>query len=206
MGKAWSSVRRYARNFNAENRAQKAIEKREKQKVVAPRHQSTQNLLKNFSEEHPEYLNEQQRKNEKLLHNLKDLKVDSFGPPPEIRYTRPFPASRENPTTPEYGVQEPKIIPVGKVSIKQAIEIITNHRVSPTEHSSKTIAKQYKLQEPIVEQVLRHFQTLNMHIPKEVFQQDKTLLGKLKTLPLKKKVEELPKDSFYPLPSGKKSE
>ncbi len=48
------------------------------------------------------------------------------------------------------------------------------HQASPNEHTADTIAKEYSLQQSHVKDILKYFQPLDVHIPKNMQKVEKT--------------------------------
>ncbi|XP_006865925.1 PREDICTED: NADH dehydrogenase [ubiquinone] 1 alpha subcomplex assembly factor 4 [Chrysochloris asiatica] len=78
-----ASVARAIRNFNLENRAEREISKMKPS--LAPKHPSTQNLLREEMSRHPEIKGKIARKDDKLLSLLKSVYVDSKDPVPSMQ-------------------------------------------------------------------------------------------------------------------------
>lgn len=62
----------------------------------------------------------------------------------------------------ELGYKEPKRVPYGKVTLKNAIKFITNHQLNPEEYRVEKIAEEYKLPEEAVSECFVRF-FLNMN-------------------------------------------
>lgn len=50
----------------------------------------------------------------------------------------------------ELGYKEPSKVPLGKITLKNAIKFITNHQVDPKKYNSTQIAEEYLLPEETV--------------------------------------------------------
>ncbi|KAK7491521.1 hypothetical protein BaRGS_00017160 [Batillaria attramentaria] len=186
MGKVFSKAVRPVKNFNVENRAQRVL-KSEKPRP-APRHPSTAAAFDNLAQEHPEIVDEQKKKHRKLDEYLKNIRVDSTGENPEIvaKSARHMPENRSKNTPSDYGFMEPDIIPDGRASLRQALDFISQHHLNPQEYPADKIASQYKLSVSEVQNILQHFQTLHMHIPKEMLQKNPKLLSSLDSDPVQR--------------------
>ncbi|ESO87297.1 hypothetical protein LOTGIDRAFT_97242, partial [Lottia gigantea] len=163
MGILWSKTSKGLKNVNAYHRAHKVVNQ-EKPKI-APRHPRTKKLLEEFATENPQILNDQQVKNVGLLEKLKDVKVDSYGPPAEIKSARKLPETRSALKDYEYGIREPDKIPEGKVTLRLVHKMLIAYQVSPDEQTISKLSKEYKLDEKTLQQVLVHFKAMNLHIP-----------------------------------------
>lgn len=64
--------------------------------------------------------------------------------------SRPLPLDRGAVQEFELGYKEPSRVPYGKVTLKSAMQFITNHRHNPVEYSVERIAEQYSLPEETV--------------------------------------------------------
>ncbi|XP_076466422.1 NADH dehydrogenase [ubiquinone] 1 alpha subcomplex assembly factor 4-like [Babylonia areolata] len=181
MGRVASKAARPVKNFNVENRARKLLDSDKPR--PAPRHPSTAAALDSFAEEHPEFYEEQKKKNKKLDDFLKNVKVDSVGDNPEIRSLRSMPEDRRKNTPAEYGFPDPEQIPEGRASLRQMLEFISMHHLNPRQNSAEKIALDYKLDVTQVRSVLKYFQTLNLHIPKEMLKKNPKLLSSFDSTP-----------------------
>ncbi|XP_067676640.1 NADH dehydrogenase [ubiquinone] 1 alpha subcomplex assembly factor 4-like [Haliotis asinina] len=177
MGRAVSKMSRPLKNFNVENRAHRALDKQTDQPKMAPRYPSSAQLLDKFADDHPEYLTAQKTKYGKLVDNMRKLQLDSHGPPPEIKSKpRSMPERRDKLEDPEFGFLEPERIPEGRTSIRHAMQFITEHQTAPQNYTSSHIAREYKLDEAHVQQILKYFQTFHMHLPKSLLDKHPRLL------------------------------
>lgn len=163
MGKVFSSfVKRPIQNWNVESRAQRIISQEKPQ--PAPRHKSTEKIIQEFTQEHPELLDIQSEKDEKLLARLIGANVI----PEKIQFTstpRPLPENRKPVDDMEYGYFEPEVIPVGRCSLRQALEFISQHDRHSQDYTTDLIAKDFKLDKVVVSSVLKHFHMLLLQLP-----------------------------------------
>ena len=65
----------------------------------------------------------------------------------------------------EYGYKEPEKIPEGRISIKQAMEMLNRYSADPKVHSAQVLAKDYKLKPVHVQSIVKHFQALLLQMP-----------------------------------------
>ena len=70
-------------------------------------------------------------------------------------------------------------VPEGRASLRQALEFISQHQLNPKQNSAQKIAMDYKLDATKVQHVLKHFQMLHLHIPKEMTEKNPKLLTSL---------------------------
>lgn len=183
MGKIVSKVVRPVKNFNVDNRAQRVLQSEKPR--PSPRHPSTAQGYDSMAQEHPDLLGEQKKKHRKLDEHLRNIRVDSFGENPEIvsKSQRQLPVDRRKNIPSDYGFTEPDIIPDGRASLRQALDFISQHHLNPQDYPAEKIAVQYKLNSPEVQNILRYFQTLQMHIPKEMLDKNPELLSSLDASP-----------------------
>lgn len=178
MGGVRSILTKPFKNYNFESRVHKELERRSDKPKVAPRHksinkgQTVQNI--NLPDE------EIGKKDEALDKMLQSVWVDSKGPPPPNPKDRPLPEEITVKPFPEYGIAEPKNIPPGKLSIRQALDMISKYQSNPKTFNSAYLANEYKLELHATQQILRHFQTFHMHIPKKMEERFPHLLDTLK--------------------------
>ncbi|CAH1799140.1 unnamed protein product [Owenia fusiformis] len=183
MGNTLRYVARPFRNWNIENRAIKQVEKTEKgtTKKPAPKHQTTEALLKNLQSSSPEFLEEQMRQDSDLLERLKQVKVESTGENPELKAKpRPLPENRTFVDDPEFGYLEPAIVPKGKTTIQKALVFISQHQEDPETHTASKIAEEQQLDIAEVERVLKYFQTYHLFTPPAKGEPPQTILDKIK--------------------------
>ncbi|XP_014788968.1 uncharacterized protein LOC106882715 isoform X1 [Octopus bimaculoides] len=120
-------------------------------------------------------------KDELLHERLKVVRVESIGPA-----NKPFknPKLPDRSTTlpePKYGVVEPAHVPPGRVTISQALNLISQHQTNPKLYSTSHIASEYKLELHNAQQILKYFQVFHMHIPKKMEEKFPHLLTVLKS-------------------------
>ncbi|KAK3597313.1 hypothetical protein CHS0354_010948 [Potamilus streckersoni] len=156
------------KDFNIENRLQREIDRQQQIPKVAPRHKSTEQAYEQLATEHPEIMQELNKKNEKLLDNLKQLRVTSHGPPPELKSKGKLPQYMRHQKSPEFGFYEPEKIPEGRVTLRSALDFITQHSIDPSSVTVETIAKQYKIDRIQVQNVLTYFLTFRIHISEDL--------------------------------------
>jgi len=165
MGKILSSLSRPLRNYNIENRAIKQISK--PKPTPAPRHPSTVKHLeatraapssKEFVKIPPEH-----------LERLKKVYVTSEDPVVHASDSesekKKRPKSKEYLEEPEYGYMEPEVIPKGKLSMRQAVELITRHQSEPERWNADLIAKEYRLDLGITQKVLFYYRAYELWLP-----------------------------------------
>lgn len=66
----------------------------------------------------------------------------------------------------DYGHKEPEHVTPGKVTLKQAIQFISDHQTDPKTHSLPKLVEQYKLKDEDMFNVLQYFSAFKLHVPK----------------------------------------
>jgi NADH dehydrogenase [ubiquinone] 1 alpha subcomplex assembly factor 4 len=172
MGRVWSTyVKRPAKNWNIENRAQRHIEKQDRPSV-APRHPTTTDIIDQFVREHPEIREEITKKDQQLADMLKGMVVNpnKFGEivsKPSQPSHRPLPEDRKKPPDTEFGYLEPEVIRPGRCTVRQALDFIGEHFKDPASAgSAESIAQKYNLDVSRVRHVLKYFHVFNVQMPK----------------------------------------
>ncbi|XP_008575947.1 PREDICTED: NADH dehydrogenase [ubiquinone] 1 alpha subcomplex assembly factor 4 [Galeopterus variegatus] len=156
-------VIRAIRNFNLENRAQREISKMKPS--PAPRHPSSEILLR---EEMSQIKGEIARKDDKLLTLLKDVYVDSRDPVSTVQVK-----DAEIPQEPKefrlpkdhcFDMMNIKNIPKGKISIVEALTLLSNHKLYPERWTAEKIAEEYQLDQKDVNSLLKYFVTFEVKV------------------------------------------
>lgn len=70
-----------------------------------------------------------------------------FSSKPDSNPSRPLPLDRKHVEEFEYGTKEPANVPIGKVTLRMALEFLTKHQNDPKEFTVKKIADDYSLSE-----------------------------------------------------------
>ncbi|CAD5112038.1 DgyrCDS1287 [Dimorphilus gyrociliatus] len=159
-------TRRSVKNWNVENRAHKVIEKHKDKPIAAPRHQSSKENNR-LAEIDQEFTKSSIEKNENLHQMLHGLVVEPEKMP-EITAAKPgLPQDRRRHTDPEFGFIAPVKVREGKCTLKQAVQFISLHSTDPVKHSAESIAKEYKLDENVVRNILLYFRALDLYVPED---------------------------------------
>ncbi|XP_063606993.1 NADH dehydrogenase [ubiquinone] 1 alpha subcomplex assembly factor 4-like isoform X1 [Penaeus indicus] len=175
MGKVMSALGRRAtkpiRDFNIESRAHREITK--EKRPVAPRHESTRLIIEESIRNQPEEVKKSlEQRDDILLNRLKQIYVTSEDPMPTKEIPdnpeRSLPSDRSYVADPEYGFYEPKAVPYGKITLRNALHAIGMHQQDPEQWTAKKIAYEYKIDEGLTEKVLRHFRTFVLIVPDDV--------------------------------------
>lgn len=178
MGGARSVLTKPFKNFNIESRVHRELERHSEKPKVAPRHKTSQGRRLQDIDLSDE--DEITKKDELLLDMLKSVRIDSTGPPPPNPKERPLPEEISTKPLPEYGIVEPKHIQPGKLTIRQALDMISKYQSDPRTFNSAHLAKEYNLELYDTQQILKHFQTFHMHIPKKMEERFPHLMDTLK--------------------------
>ncbi|XP_017769493.1 PREDICTED: protein NDUFAF4 homolog isoform X2 [Nicrophorus vespilloides] len=147
MGKALSTIRNPLRNFNLEGRAHAAVSKNKP--TAAPKHKADQMNYEQILHDHPDIVEESRKKHHVLDKHLKDIYVISNDAEviKEQDPNKPLPTDRKPVEDFEYGVKQPTIVPHGKITLKQALEFISQHQNNPAVWTSSKISDDYLLSE-----------------------------------------------------------
>uniref|UniRef100_A0A1A9ZPN9 NADH dehydrogenase [ubiquinone] 1 alpha subcomplex assembly factor 4 n=1 Tax=Glossina pallidipes TaxID=7398 RepID=A0A1A9ZPN9_GLOPL len=135
MGQIASRVVRKINRFNVENRAHRFLER--DNPAPAPKYESNLRDMERTMELDPTFLEKLTKKDLELDQRLKNVYVTS---------------------------NEPKKVTVGRCTLKQALEFITNHQSDPEKWTAQKIADDYKMKPKLVEHILHHFKTYNVFI------------------------------------------
>ncbi|XP_031783576.1 protein NDUFAF4 homolog [Nasonia vitripennis] len=160
MGKTASRMTRPLKNWNIENRAHKVISK--EKPTVAPTYSSTQKQIDLVNQLDPEYKDRSQKKDPGLDDNLRQVfvrtnstevqEIDSRSNP-----NRPLPKEKTLQEGFEFGFYESTVVKDGKVSLRQAMEFINNHKKNPEKYTAEAIAKEFKLDSKLTANILEFY-------------------------------------------------
>ncbi|CAG2103070.1 unnamed protein product [Medioppia subpectinata] len=161
-------VKRPLQRFNVDNRAEKAIDKQKAIPRMAPRHERTDQLFKQITQNNPQFRQELNEKREDLLKRLQTVKVvseervwteEEVKEMEEIkeRVRSRLPHSHEGTDIPMHAYVEPHHVPIGRISLIRALDFIGKHAQSPDHFDAHTIAAQHRLDEEEVKNVLKYF-------------------------------------------------
>jgi len=178
-----SLVKRPIQRYNVEHRAQKVISKIENPKepaMRAPMYQTDRQILDQIRKSNPELGTEMKSKNDVLHTHLRDVYVTSKDPagidPPEeskrqIHPDRPLPLNRDsNPEAFIPGmlrIDNRKKAPRGKVTLEQAMTLLTDHAMKPEVNTAQSLADTYRLNPETLENTLKYFKLFKVHVPEE---------------------------------------
>ncbi|KAK4310036.1 hypothetical protein Pmani_018369 [Petrolisthes manimaculis] len=136
------------KDYNLEQRAFKEISK--EKRPVAPRHESTTALIDEMVHaQSAETKRKLEVKDDLLLERLRDVYVTSQDvmPKQQIKSSpnRPLPADRTMHVDPEYGYFEPRNVPYGKITLKDAVQVISKHQENPDMWTPQRLSREYRL-------------------------------------------------------------
>ncbi|XP_023228512.1 protein NDUFAF4 homolog [Centruroides sculpturatus] len=86
-----------------------------------------------------------------------------------------LPQNRSYVKSSEYGVFEATSVPQGKISLRQVIEFLNKHQTDPNLWNAKLIAKEYKLDLTMTEQILKHFSLYSVAFPDKKYKPSRFL-------------------------------
>ncbi|OXB59171.1 hypothetical protein ASZ78_009257 [Callipepla squamata] len=159
---------RVFRTFNVENRARREISK--EKPTPAPRHPTSR--LDALSD-HPEIKEQISRKDDRLLALLKDVYVESRDPPGRVKDggDEHLPRKHEEKRLTKLGQMKEldvKKVPVGRISIVEALMLLNNHKLHPQIWTAEKIAAEYSLELKEVHSLLEFFIPFSLQeFPKE---------------------------------------
>ncbi|XP_077159940.1 NADH dehydrogenase [ubiquinone] 1 alpha subcomplex assembly factor 4 [Paroedura picta] len=147
-------VTRALRNFNLENRAFREIGKAKP--LAAPRHPAA------ATPDYTDLTQEEIKKKDEDLHALlKEVYVVSRDPPPIVTDSEgSFPPNKKERRLAkigQLGQLDVKTIPKGKISVIEALTLLSNHHRSPDEWTAEKIANEYSLELKDVTALLAYF-------------------------------------------------
>jgi len=184
-----SLIKRPAQRYNIEHRASKVISKIEDPNspaMRAPMFQTDKDILENVRRSNPELGSEMKRKDEALHSNLKDVYVtsqDPSGVPPDQMAWKEADPNRPLPLDRRAGKAEafvPGLLRVdkrgssrGKVTIEEAMVLLTDHATKPDIHTVEALSNKYRLNPETLEEVVKHFKLFKVSVPVDKEEQQK---------------------------------
>ncbi|RWS22540.1 hypothetical protein B4U80_08220, partial [Leptotrombidium deliense] len=148
-------IKRPMQAFNVERRTEKLLDSQVKR--VAPRHPHTQEKFDSIAKANPDIKKELEEKREDLLTRLKTIKITSDEKSEEETDKSKLPKQRSPPEELIYGIKEPENIPVGKLSLRQIIDILSVSHNNPAEFTIENASKHYKVDEEKLKSMLSYF-------------------------------------------------
>jgi len=190
MGKSASKLRsvvRPVKNFNVEDRAFKQISK--EKTGAAPPHPSMEKIMEEIRND-PELLN-RGKLSEDERNKLSQVYLKSQGDNWVIRTKQNLPSARVTPVDNVYGVEEPAIIPKGRITLRQTLELMEKYQQDKEKNTPEVLAKEYNLEIPVTINVLTKFRPFQVYVqPKP---EEKAGVEKLKQIMAKPFVFDKPR-------------
>lgn len=115
---------------------------------------------------YPNLAEDLSRKDESLDDRLKQVFVTRTDiQPPQIETTdKSLPLDRHTEDF-EFGFKEPERVTIGRCTLRQTLQFLTDHQINPDLWNASKIAEEYKLKEAVVVDILTHFRSFQLHIP-----------------------------------------
>ena len=88
---------------------------------------------------------------------------------------RDLPLNRTAVPETEFGFTEPAKVRPGKVTLKQAMEIMSFHQEDPATYGPALLAEMYHCREADMDALLRHFRLFTLYLPKTKKSDEKTM-------------------------------
>ncbi|XP_073445631.1 NADH dehydrogenase [ubiquinone] 1 alpha subcomplex assembly factor 4 [Dendrobates tinctorius] len=155
------------KNFNVESRAHRLLAK--DKPSVAPTHPGTKEAAQAAMSNHPDFQDKIYKKDDQLLSRLKDVYVDSTDPSPQVKAEVPLP-KQDDLRLPKHTMRNETFgisldnIPKGKISIVEALTILSNHKNSPKTWTAEKIAGDYNLDIKDTKAMLNSFTPFDVKI------------------------------------------
>lgn len=197
MGLVVAKIKKPLRRFNIDNRARAVISK--EKPTPAPRYAANERQLKLAQKLNPNFLENHYKKDLKLDEHLKNVYLTSTDPQvtsDQSTSNRPLPQSRHS-TDFEFGFYIPDRAPVGKCTLKQIFDIVTQHREDSTKYNVNYLAAEYRLDEEKLKKLLHYYKLYHLvYAPKkkdreEEMREQLKILAKLDIYPWSKKKKEI---------------
>ncbi|KAM7135528.1 NADH dehydrogenase [ubiquinone] 1 alpha subcomplex assembly factor 4 isoform 1-T1 [Molossus nigricans] len=120
-----------------------------------------------FTFRHPDVKGDIFRKDDKLLSLLRNVYVDSKDPVSSVQVkdtgTPQEPKESRLPKGHHFNINIENI-PIGKISIVEALTLLNNHKLNPDTWTAQKIAEEYYLEQKDVNSLLRYFETFEVKI------------------------------------------
>ena len=157
----------------AEAQADESILGAAHQRCVFPVTTFPQLTLPNIFLDHPELMQNVNVTPPQQLENLKQVRVrvDVIPADDNVKIeseesrdkARKLPVDRVKPLLYLTGVNDPKKVPIGKVSLREAIDMVRGHALDPETFNVKDLAEFHEMQEEDVYHVLDRFKTFEVY-------------------------------------------
>lgn len=168
-------LKRPMQRFNVDHRAEKVIKKIEDPLATpmrAPMYKTDADLLEEIRKTKPEVADSAVKKDDELHDRLRSVFVTSKDPEivehSETSDDRPLPRDR-NPYSYDFvpgHKRSEKTVPRGKVTLEQAVDLITKHKETEGTYDNHAAADQYRINPTVAENTMKYFQIFGMIEPK----------------------------------------
>lgn len=171
-------VKRPMQRFNVDHRAAKVIAKIEDPRAPAmraPMYQSDKELLEAVRASNPTLAEAMQKKDSDFDDRLKDVYVTSTDPPEDSsqqqrsRDRRPLPMDCSQHSYDFIPGSLRKVAgqraPLGRVSLDEAVDLLTRHAERPDFHTASTLSDQFKVDTELTAAVLKYVRIYKMMKP-----------------------------------------
>jgi NADH dehydrogenase [ubiquinone] 1 alpha subcomplex assembly factor 4 len=101
------------------------------------------------------------------LDHLSKVYIKSEGDNPVINSSRRLPQDRKSPLDFEFGYEEPKMIPKGKTTMRNVLEILSKHQTEPNVETIEKLAKDYNMDLVDVANIVQYFKPFEVIMPKK---------------------------------------
>jgi len=168
MGSALRRMQRAYRpvqNFNVEERAFKEISR--DKPTPAPVHPGKMKGIMDEIKRDPDLLTKG-KLDPKTLENMSKVFLTSHGDNPVVKsIKKDLPTDRRGHEEYPYGMDESVVVPPGKASMRQLLDLLSNHQSKPRDFTADKLAAEYKLDIVDVRNVLEYFKPFQLHVPKK---------------------------------------
>ena len=164
--------------YNAESRAMKLLDKiqnSDKPLITSPKHPPTEKFLEELIQKHPEIMESVKKTPKEIIEGVNKIKIKATIVPSDFNVkeesdesrfiAKLLPERRRKMHLSEMGVKDPDKVPVGKLSLREAIQLIKAHTMEPENFSVEKIAKVHDLELHDVENVLDYFKPFWIYRP-----------------------------------------
>ncbi|XP_014677778.1 PREDICTED: protein NDUFAF4 homolog [Priapulus caudatus] len=170
MGKVISTLERKARHFNVENRAMKVISKEKRPTAKRP---GSVDLDSAAAEHKAQVAAAVKEKDARLEGMLKGVYLTSTDAVPDAKpaedaardVRRPLPTDRSPVEQPEWGYAEPKTVPPGRLTLRQAVAFLTAHQADPRPTTLARLAADRNLGIDAARHLVAHFRIFEVYVP-----------------------------------------
>ncbi|XP_011306699.1 protein NDUFAF4 homolog [Fopius arisanus] len=167
MGIVTSKIVKTAKTYNVTERAQKVISKQKP--TPAPSYPSTAKQIEIADQIDPQFMDNHYKQDPVFQDRLKQIFVTSnvqFANDQQ-KSEKSLPQNTKGSKEWDYGFWEPEKAQEGKVLLKDALKFMADNITDPELNNAKTIAKQYKLNQKDVENILEYYRVFHIIVTPE---------------------------------------